>query len=108
MVARSAYAQLRYSPALLVSTVFGMLIVYAAPPFLALLAHGTARIEALLAWLLMAVAYQPILRFYRLTPFWSAALPVIGAIYAGFTVDSAIQQWRGRGGMWKGRAQALA
>ena len=34
------------------------------------------------------------------------ALPLIGAIYALFTVQSAIQVWRGRGGMWKGRVQA--
>jgi hopene-associated glycosyltransferase HpnB len=108
MVARSAYAQLRYSPALLCGTVLGMLIVYAAPPLLALLAEGNARVEGALAWLLMAAAYQPILRFYRLTPVWGAALPAIGAIYAGFTIDSAIQHWRGRGGMWKGRAQAPA
>ena len=33
---------------------------------------------------------------------------MIGAIYAGFTVKSAIDVWRGRGGVWKGRAQALA
>lgn len=108
MVARSAYAQLNYSPALFCGTVLGMLIVYAAPLLFALFAHGPARIEAAVAWLLMAVAYQPILRFYRLPPFWGAALPAIGAIYAGFTVDSAIQHWRGRGGMWKGRAQAPA
>ena len=24
-----------------------------------------------------------------------------------FTLDSAVQFWRGRGGMWKGRAQAM-
>jgi hypothetical protein len=35
-------------------------------------------------------------------------LPLIGALYAGFTLQSAIQVWRGRGGMWKGRSQALA
>jgi hypothetical protein len=32
---------------------------------------------------------------------------MIGFVYALFTLDSAIQHWRGRGGMWKGRAQAL-
>ena len=35
------------------------------------------------------------------------ALPAIGLLYASFTLDSAIQHWRGRGGMWKGRAQAM-
>ncbi len=32
-------------------------------------------------------------------------MPLIGALYGLFTLDSAIQHWRGRGGMWKGRAQ---
>ena len=44
MIARSAYVQLGHSPALLVATVAGMLLVYVAPPVLALLAHGPAAI----------------------------------------------------------------
>ena len=54
----------------------------------------------------MAVAFQPILRYYRLSPLWALVLPVIAAFYAAFTLDSAIQYWLGKGGMWKGRAQA--
>jgi hypothetical protein len=53
----------------------------------------------------MALALQPTLRFYRVSPLWGVALPAIAAIYMAFTVDSAYQHWRGRGGMWKGRAQ---
>ncbi len=108
MVARSAYAQLGYSPALLCGTVLGMLVVFGAPAVVALFAHGPARIAGIVAWLAMAVAYQPMLRFYRASPLWGVAMPATGAIYVGFTVASAIQHWRGRGGMWKGRAQALA
>jgi hopene-associated glycosyltransferase HpnB len=108
MVARSAYAQLRYSPVLLCGTVFGMAIVYAAPLLLVLFAHGVSQIAGALAWLLMALAFQPMLRFYSLSPFCGVALPLIGALYAGFTVQSAAQHWRGRGGMWKGRTQAMA
>jgi hypothetical protein len=37
---------------------------------------------------------------------WAAALPAIAAMYMAFTLDSAYQHARGRGGMWKGRAQA--
>jgi len=107
MVARSAYAQLSYSPLLLAGTVAGMLLVYAAAPFVAALAHGWAQGAGFAAWLLMAVAFGPMLRFYRLSPFWGLALPLIGALYGAFTLDSAIQHWRGRGGMWKGRAQAM-
>ena len=46
------------------------------------------------------------LRFYRQAPVFGLALPVIGAVYTFFTLQSAIDVWRGRGGMWKGRAQA--
>jgi hypothetical protein len=56
----------------------------------------------------MAISFQPMLRYYRLSPLWGLLLPLIGAIYVGFTVQSAVDVWRGRGGMWKGRAQALA
>ena len=107
MVARSAYAQLGYSPVLLCGTVLGMILVYAAPVLLALFANGPARIIGAAAWLLMALAYQPMLRFYRQSPIWGPLLPATGACYTGFTMNSAIQHWRGRGGMWKGRVQAM-
>ncbi|HEY2884852.1 MAG TPA: glycosyltransferase [Rhizomicrobium sp.] len=107
MVARSAFAQLGYSSLALAGTVAGMIVVYAAPPLLALLAHDSAQASGILAWAAMALAFQPILNFYRLSPLWGLALPLIGAVYAVFTFDSALQHWLGRGGMWKGRAQAM-
>jgi hopene-associated glycosyltransferase HpnB len=106
MVARSAYAQLGYSPWLLAGTIAGMLLVYAAAPLLALFADSPARWLGLAAWMLMAASFQPMLRYYRLSPLWGLLLPLIGAIYSGFTLQSAIEVWRGRGGMWKGRPQA--
>jgi hopene-associated glycosyltransferase HpnB len=106
MVARSAYAQLDYSPLQLVGTMLGLALVYIAPVAMALFAWGFAQIAGWAAWFIMALMFQPILRFYRLSPFWGAALPLIGLFYAAFTLDSAIQHWSGRGGMWKGRAQA--
>jgi hopene-associated glycosyltransferase HpnB len=106
MVSRTAYAQLRYSPLLLAGTVLGLTVTYLAPILLAFLAGGVAQILGIAAWLLMAFAFQPTLRFYRVSPLWGLALPAIAAIYMAFTVDSAYQHARGRGGMWKGRAQA--
>lgn len=108
MVARSAYAELRYSPLRLAGTLLGMVVTYLAPPFLALFASGTAQTLGILAWALMAATFVPMLRFYGRSPLWGVALPAIAAIYAGFTLDSAIQHWRGRGGAWKGRFQAAA
>jgi hopene-associated glycosyltransferase HpnB len=106
MVSRTAYAQLRYSPLLLAGTILGLAVTYLAPVFLTVLATGLAKILGIAAWLLMALAFQPILRFYRASPLWGLALPAIAAIYMAFTLDSAYQHARGRGGMWKGRAQA--
>lgn len=108
MISRSAYAQLRYSPLLLAGTLLGLALVYAAPPLLALFGHGAARFAGIAAWALMAIAFQPMLAFYRRSPLWGVALPLIAAFYAGCTLLSAWQHMRGRGGMWKGRAQAAA
>lgn len=106
MIARSAYAQLGYQPLLLAGTVAGMALVYLAPPVFALLGEGTMQWLGLAAWLLMALAFWPICRFYRQSPLWGLALPLIAAFYSGATVWSAWQHWRGRGGLWKGRTQA--
>jgi len=108
MVARSAYAQLRYSPLLLIATVAGMAMTFFAGPVLALFAAYPAELIAASAWALMTIAYLPILRSYRLSPLWAVALPVIAAAYVALTLDSACQHWRGKGGLWKGRSQAFA
>jgi hopene-associated glycosyltransferase HpnB len=106
MIARSAYAQLRYSPMFFVMTVIGLLLMFAAPVWLALFDSGAAQVLGAMALVLMALMYQPILRFYRLSPLWGLAQPLIGLFYTGCVLWSAWQHWRGRGGMWKGRAQA--
>jgi hopene-associated glycosyltransferase HpnB len=106
MVTRSAYAQLRYSPLLLAGTLLGLMMLYLAPVATALFAWGISQLAGWLAWAIMAVMFVPILRFYRLSWLWGFALPLIGVFYAAFTLQSAIQHWSGRGGMWKGRAQA--
>jgi hopene-associated glycosyltransferase HpnB len=106
MISRSAYAQLRYSPLLLTGAMTGLALTYGAPPLLALFSHGGAQVAGVTAWLLMTLAFQPMLRFYGRSPLWGPALPLIAAFYAGCTLQSAWQHGRGRGGMWKGRAQA--
>ena len=108
MISRTAYAQLGYSPLVLAGTLAGMVLTYVAPPALALFAHGPAQWAGLAAWLLMAISYQPMLRLYRRSPLWGPLLPLTAGLYAWFTLQSALQVWQGRGGMWKGRAQALA
>ena len=106
MVVRSAYAQLRYSPLLLLGTMAGMVLTYLVPPFMAIFGGGAARMIGVATWALMAAAFQPTLRFYRMSPLWGIALPAIALQYMLFTLDSAYQYARGRSGSWKGRVQA--
>jgi hopene-associated glycosyltransferase HpnB len=103
MIARSAFTQLDYSPLQLAGTVAGMLAMYALPPALAL---GFGSRLAALACLMMMAAYVPVLRLYRRSPLWALALPLVALFYTAATVWSALNYWRGRGGAWKGRAQA--
>jgi hopene-associated glycosyltransferase HpnB len=106
MVARSAYDQLNYSPLLLLATVIAMTITYLIPPLMAGAGTGFAQAAGISAWAIMTVAFLPIVRFYGLPVLWAAALPVIAGCYMLFTLDSALQHWRGKGGLWKGRVQA--
>jgi len=106
MVARSAYHQLGYSPLLLAAIVAGLSVTFLAPPLLTAFAPGAGHLIGGLTWGLMAIAFQPTLRLYRLWPLWGLGLPIIAALYLSFTLDSAYQHRRGRGGLWKGRIQA--
>ncbi|MET8745929.1 glycosyltransferase [Streptomyces sp. NPDC004728] len=110
MVSRSAYAQLRHSPPLLLGTVLGLTLVYLVPP-VALVAglltgDPVAAWTGGLAWAVMTATYLPILGYYRQS-LWSAPLlPFTAVLYLLMTVDSAVQHHRGRGAAWKGRTYA--
>src|SRR5436305_8295614 len=108
MVARSAYAQLNYSPLQLTGCVAGLIVTYIVPPLMALFAAGWAQIFGIAAWALMTMSFQPILRFYRLSPLWGVAVPAITFLFMLYTLDSAYQYAAGKGGAWKGRVQAKA
>jgi len=115
MVARSAYTQLRYSPAVLAGTLAGLLFLYLLPPagavigLVALLAGGEQGPAALAAgaglagWALMSLSYLPMLRLYRLSPLRAPGLPLIALLYAAMTADSARRHYAGRGAEWRGR-----
>jgi hopene-associated glycosyltransferase HpnB len=104
MVARTAYAQLFYSPLILAATVLGLAWLYLAPPLL-LVAGGVPALLGLAAWALMALAYAPTLRFYGLSFLWAPLLPLIALVYLGATLDSARRHYAGKGGAWKGRVE---
>jgi len=120
MIARSAYTQLRYNPALLTGTIVGLLLLYAAPPAGAITAliaalTGSAAgatgaatavtgFAGLLGWVLMTISYLPMLRLYRLSPLRAPALPFVALLYAAMTADSARRHYSGRAVSWRGRA----
>jgi hopene-associated glycosyltransferase HpnB len=108
MIARTAYTQLRHSPALLLLTVLGMAVVWLAPPALALFGHGAARLLGLAAWLAAMASYLPTLRRFARSPAWALALPAIAVFYTAATIASAIAHHRGQGAVWKSRAYAEA
>jgi hopene-associated glycosyltransferase HpnB len=115
MIARSAYTQLRYSLPLTIGVVAGLAWLYLLPPAaaiagLALLSAGASAATAawlaaagLAGWLLMSLTYVPMLRLYRISPARAPSLPLIAALYAAMTADSARRHLAGRGGEWKGR-----
>ena len=108
LIARSAFTQLGFSVAMLLLATFSMLATYVLAPLLTLLTDGPARLLALLAWLMMLFAYQPTLRYHRLSGLWALVLPLVATFYTAATIDSALRYWSGRGGQWKGRMQAAS
>jgi hopene-associated glycosyltransferase HpnB len=107
MVSRSAYAQLGYSPVRLAGTVLALVLTFLVPPVAALAGSEYASLFGLTAWATMALLFVPTLRFYKITPWSGVALPAIGLAYLAFTLNSAFQSMRGKGGFWKGRFQAV-
>ncbi|GGU99844.1 glycosyltransferase [Kitasatospora aureofaciens] len=112
MVSRSAYAQLRHSPLLLLGTVLGLALVYLVPPVatVAGLVAGAPPVAVAggAAWALMAGTYLPMVRYYGQPVAAVLLLPFTASLYLLMTVDSAVQHWRGRGAAWKGRTYSGA
>jgi hypothetical protein len=55
------------------------------------------------AWLIMALTYAPMLRYYRQPIVATLLLPFTATLYLAMTVDSARRHHQGRGAAWKGR-----
>lgn len=116
MIARSAYVQLGYNPLLLAGTIAGLLALYVAPVagvVSALIAAITgnngspvllAGLAGLAGWALMTASYVPVLRLYGLSALRAPTLPLIAALYAAMTADSARRHYSGRAVSWRGRA----
>ncbi|HLJ46581.1 MAG TPA: glycosyltransferase [Bryobacteraceae bacterium] len=103
MISRTAFTQLRYSVILLAGTILGLVVTYLVPPLL--ITHGW---PAPAAWALMSLTYLQTLRYYRRSILWAPLLPAVALFYLAATCESAVRYWTGKGGTWKGRAQAHA
>jgi hopene-associated glycosyltransferase HpnB len=106
MVSRSAFAQLRFSFSVLALASIGLVLTFFVPVLLVFFVEGPAGFLGVAAYVLMSVSFAPIQRFYGLPRWRALTLPLIAAPYLLYTLDSAFAYSRGRGGMWKGRAQA--
>lgn len=106
MIARTAFTQLRYSVLLLLATLFGLFVAYVLAWVLFLSVNEPAWLLAGVAISLMMAIYSATVRFYGLSPLWALTLPIAAVFYGYATCLSAVRYWLGRGGQWKGRAQA--
>ena len=106
MIARTAFTQLNYSALRLLGTVLGLFLTFVAPVVLVFSSNVQIWLPALLAWCLMSASFLPTVVFYGLSPLWSPFLPIAALFYSYATLLSAVRYWQGRGGQWKGRAQA--
>jgi hopene-associated glycosyltransferase HpnB len=105
-IARTAFTQLRYSAILLAGTFVAMILTFVLPLALTFSANIRVWPCALAAWCLMTASFLPTLSFYRVRPILALLLPLAALFYAYATCLSAVRYWLGRGGQWKGRAQA--
>ena len=106
MVARTAYTQLQYSPAILVGCVLALLWTFVFPVVGLFAPDPAARTAAIVAGVTAAVTYLPTLIYYRRSPAWALMLPIVGALYLAMTVDSAYRYSRGIRSEWRGRVYA--
>jgi len=108
MIARTAFNQLGHSAWLLIGALAGLTLTYLLP--MVLLVSGSRALVVLgaAAYLLMFIAYLPMVSFYGLNVLWALTLPFSAAFYMWATLYSAFKYWSGRGGEWKGRMQDLA
>jgi hopene-associated glycosyltransferase HpnB len=106
LIARTAFAQLRNSFVLLVATLAGLFVTFWLAWILFFTGNDPAWIMASTAVALMTTTFLLTVLFYGLPPYWAFTLPLAAVFYGYATCLSAVRYWRGRGGQWKGRAQA--
>jgi hopene-associated glycosyltransferase HpnB len=106
VIARTAFAQLRYSSVLLAVALAGLFATFLLPWIIFFAYPGEAWLLVDTAIALMTAAFLVTVKFYDLSAAWALTLPFAAVFYGYATCVSAVRYWLGRGGQWKGRAQA--
>ena len=107
LIARVAFTQLRYSFLVLLGALGGLFVTYLLPWILFFAFPGEAWIAVDTTIAMMAASFAVTVKFYGLSWPWALTLPIAALFYGYSTCVSAVRYWLGRGGQWKGRAQAL-
>ena len=106
LIARTAFTQLHYSFAFLAVALAGLFGTFLLPWILFFAYPGEAWLLVDTAIALMTATFLLTVRFYNLSAAWALTLPFAAVFYGYATCVSAVRYWLGRGGQWKGRAQA--
>jgi len=106
LIARVAFTELRYSFLVLLGALGGLFVTYLLPWLLFFAFPGEAWLAVDTAIALMAATFAVTVKFYGLSWPWALTLPIAALFYGYATCVSAVRYWLGRGGQWKGRAQA--
>jgi len=106
LIARVAFTQLRYSFLVLLGALTGLFVTYLLPWLLFFAFPGEAWLAVDTTIAMMAATFAVAVKFYGLPWPWALTLPLAALFYAYATCVSAVRYWLGRGGQWKGRAQA--
>jgi hopene-associated glycosyltransferase HpnB len=106
LVARTAFTQLHCSFLLLIATLIGLFATYLLAWIAFFTLDDPGWLLASTAISIMTATYGATVRFYGLPWLWALTLPFAAVFYGYATFLSALRYWLGRGGQWKGRAQA--
>lgn len=106
LIARVAFTQLRYSFLVLLSALAGLFVTFLLPWVLFFAFPGEAWLAVDTTIAMMAATFVVTVKFYGLSWSWALTLPLAALFYGYATCVSAVRYRLGRGGQWKGRAQA--
>ena len=104
MITRSAYVQLNYSLVWLMVTIILMTLIWFTPFLQVVFSQGRVQQLAFITYMMSILSFVPTLSRFQISYLWILVLPFIALFYLFATIGSAINYYRGKGMVWKGRA----